>query len=110
MDRTTNTTDHALDALTAAATKAAAHPGVAAPLRELLPALVAVLEHQAQELRELRRPCPCEEVERRDGGDFPTIGAEALAVIEKAARSGEVEAPAGGWPIGGDGFLIPAGA
>ncbi len=110
MDRTTHTPDDALDALTAAATTAAAHPGVAAPLRALLPALVAVLKHQAQELRELRRPCPCEQVERRDGGDFPPIGAEALAVIEKAARSGEVEAPAGGWPIGGDGLLIPAGA
>jgi hypothetical protein len=99
MDRTTHTPDDALSALTAAAAKCAAHPGVAAPLRALLPALVDELQRQAQELRELRRPCPCEAADapRRDG--WPPI--DAAAAIEHERQGSALQ-------LGGDGFPLPA--
>jgi hypothetical protein len=84
MEQTTqHPTDAELIALAEAAERAAAHPGVAAPLRELLPALVGALVLQTQQLRELQRPCPCEAAEA--GAALPLV-------------------------LGGDGFPIPAGA
>ena len=78
-----------IKALAAAAAGAAAHPFVPAPVRELLPVLARVLQHQSSQIAELAgivlehaKQCACEQaglMQTVTGGE---VSAEQAAAVD----------------------------